>query len=200
MSVKDMLHWSPYCTDSRSEGVEMRDRQICVRSRESVTKREDRSGRKPTDCCVQRTQSTWRSKRHSSSHSPYPRVLDPSVFNASPSPFSGGACSNRDRPSAWRERVTTHSRIGPAQAIRTPARRACIAIRSFSAEPSKTGRADRQPPPRSRAVTQQRAEGIEVMEREEAAYWLGIAMHRPNTRRVLTARRVLLTPAKQGRK
>ena len=37
------------------------------------------------------------------------------------------------------------------------------------------------------------AEGIEDMGREEAAYWLGMAMHRKNPRRVLTALRVLLT-------
>jgi hypothetical protein len=37
------------------------------------------------------------------------------------------------------------------------------------------------------------AEGIEAMAREEAAYWLGMAIHRPNPRRVLTALRVLLT-------
>lgn len=37
------------------------------------------------------------------------------------------------------------------------------------------------------------AEGIESMGREEAAYWLGMAMHRRNPRRVLTALRTLLT-------
>jgi hypothetical protein len=37
------------------------------------------------------------------------------------------------------------------------------------------------------------AEGIEAMGREEAAYWLGMAMHRRNPRRVLTALRYLLT-------
>jgi hypothetical protein len=42
---------------------------------------------------------------------------------------------------------------------------------------------------RMRAVT----EGIETMGREEAAYWLGMAMHRKNPRRVLTALRYLLT-------
>lgn len=41
---------------------------------------------------------------------------------------------------------------------------------------------------RMRAV----AEGIEAMEREEAAYWLGMAMHRRRPRRVLTALRTLL--------
>ncbi len=34
--------------------------------------------------------------------------------------------------------------------------------------------------------------GIEEMGREEAAYWLGMAMHRKNPRRVLTALRILL--------
>ena len=42
---------------------------------------------------------------------------------------------------------------------------------------------------RMRAV----CEGIEAMEREEAAYWLGMAMHRKHPRRVLTALRCLLT-------
>jgi len=37
------------------------------------------------------------------------------------------------------------------------------------------------------------AEGIEAMGQEEAAYWLGMAMHRVNPRRVLSALRMLLT-------
>ena len=37
------------------------------------------------------------------------------------------------------------------------------------------------------------AEGIEAMEREEAGYWLGMAMHRRNPRRILMALRCLLT-------
>ncbi len=37
------------------------------------------------------------------------------------------------------------------------------------------------------------AVGIEVMGREEAGYWLGMAMHRKNPRRVLSALRVLLS-------
>ena len=36
-------------------------------------------------------------------------------------------------------------------------------------------------------------EATEAMEREETAYWLGMAMHRPNPRRVLTALPTLLT-------
>ncbi len=40
------------------------------------------------------------------------------------------------------------------------------------------------------------AQGIEAMGREEAAYWLGMAMHRRNARRVLSALRVLLTEAR----
>jgi len=36
------------------------------------------------------------------------------------------------------------------------------------------------------------AEGIAAMGREEAAYWLGMAMHRRNPRRVLMALRILL--------
>ena len=37
------------------------------------------------------------------------------------------------------------------------------------------------------------AEGIEVMGKEEAAYWLGMSVHRKNPRRVLNALRILLT-------
>jgi hypothetical protein len=37
------------------------------------------------------------------------------------------------------------------------------------------------------------AEGIEEMGKEEASYWLGMAMHRKNPRRVLMALRCLLT-------
>jgi hypothetical protein len=40
------------------------------------------------------------------------------------------------------------------------------------------------------------AQGIEAMDREEAAYWLGMAMHRKNPRRVLTALRFLLSSPK----
>ena len=36
------------------------------------------------------------------------------------------------------------------------------------------------------------SEGIEAMEREDAAYWLGMATRRKNPRRVLTAARFLL--------
>ena len=55
-------------------------------------------------------------------------------------------------------------------------------------------------PMRSRDNMRAVVEGIEAMEREETAYWLGMAMHRPNPRRVLSALRMLLTPAKQRRK
>lgn len=41
------------------------------------------------------------------------------------------------------------------------------------------------------------ADGIEAMAREEAAYWLGMAVHRRNPRRVLTALRFLLTDPKR---
>ena len=54
-------------------------------------------------------------------------------------------------------------------------------------------------PMRSRERMRSVAEGIEAMDREEAAYWLGMAMHRPNPRRVLTALRVMLTEPKAGR-
>ena len=46
---------------------------------------------------------------------------------------------------------------------------------------------------RSRDNMRAVAEGIEAMEREETAYWLGMAMHRRRPRRVLTALRTLLT-------
>ena len=45
-----------------------------------------------------------------------------------------------------------------------------------------------------RAVT----DGVEAMEREEAAYWLGMAIHRKKPRRVLMALRLLLTDKKQS--
>jgi hypothetical protein len=51
-------------------------------------------------------------------------------------------------------------------------------------------------PMRSRDNMRLVAEGIEAMGREEAAYWLGMAMHRKNPRRVLTALRFLLTEPK----
>lgn len=42
-------------------------------------------------------------------------------------------------------------------------------------------------------------EGIEAMGQEEAAYWLGMSMHRVNPRRVLSALRMLLTdPGRRG--
>lgn len=54
-------------------------------------------------------------------------------------------------------------------------------------------------PMRSRDNMRAVAEGIEEMEREEAAYWLGMAMHRRRPRRVLTALRMLLTePRRDG--
>ena len=48
-------------------------------------------------------------------------------------------------------------------------------------------------PMRSRDNVRAVTEGIESMGREEASYWLGMAMHRKNPRRVLTALRSLLT-------
>lgn len=41
------------------------------------------------------------------------------------------------------------------------------------------------------------AEGIEAMGKEEAAYWLGMSVHRKNPRRVLSALRMLLTDPAQ---
>ena len=48
-------------------------------------------------------------------------------------------------------------------------------------------------PMRNRENMRTVAEGIEAMQREEAAYWLGMAMHRKRPRRVLAALRLLLT-------
>lgn len=48
-------------------------------------------------------------------------------------------------------------------------------------------------PMRSRENMLLVAEGIEAMGQEEAAYWLGMAMHRRNPRRVLGSLRMLLT-------
>ena len=48
-------------------------------------------------------------------------------------------------------------------------------------------------PMRSRDNIRAVAEGVEAMGREEAAYWLGMAMHRKNPRRVLKALRILMT-------
>lgn len=52
-------------------------------------------------------------------------------------------------------------------------------------------------PMRNRDSMRAVAEGIEAMGREEAGYWLGMAMHRRNPRRVLTALRYLLTDPRQ---
>ena len=52
-------------------------------------------------------------------------------------------------------------------------------------------------PMRSRANMGAVSEGIEAMGHEEAAYWLGMAMHRRNPRRVLMALRFLLTEPKR---
>ena len=54
-------------------------------------------------------------------------------------------------------------------------------------------------PMRSRGRMRAVAEGIDAMDREEAAYWLGMAMHRRNPRRILTALRVMLTEPKASR-
>ena len=52
-------------------------------------------------------------------------------------------------------------------------------------------------PMRNRENMRAVAEGIEAMQREEAAYWLGMAMHRKRPRRVLAALRMLLTEPKR---
>ena len=55
-------------------------------------------------------------------------------------------------------------------------------------------------PMRNRDNMRSVAEGIEAMGHEEAAYWLGMAMHRRRPRRVLTALRILFTePRPRGR-
>ncbi len=54
-------------------------------------------------------------------------------------------------------------------------------------------------PMRSRDRMRDVAEDVEAMGREEAAYWLGMAMHRKNPRRVLTALRTLLTEPRRKR-
>lgn len=48
-------------------------------------------------------------------------------------------------------------------------------------------------PMRSLDRIRQVADGIDEMSREEAGYWLGMAMHRQRPRRVLAALRMLLT-------
>lgn len=48
-------------------------------------------------------------------------------------------------------------------------------------------------PMRSAPRMRQIALGLESMRQPEAAYWLGMAMHRKNPRRVLSALRLLLT-------
>ena len=48
-------------------------------------------------------------------------------------------------------------------------------------------------PMRNVAAIENCACGIEAMAREEAAYWLGMAMHRKNPRRVLAVLRLLLS-------
>jgi len=53
-------------------------------------------------------------------------------------------------------------------------------------------------PMRSRDNLRNVVEGIEQMGKEEAAYWLGMAMHRKNPRRVLSALRILLTSSKSS--
>ena len=50
-------------------------------------------------------------------------------------------------------------------------------------------------PMRSRDNMPACGQGIDAMGGEEAAYWLGMAMHRRNPRRVLAALRLLLTHA-----
>ena len=53
---------------------------------------------------------------------------------------------------------------------------------------------------RSRDNTRTVAERVEAIGRKEAAYWPGMATHRERPRRVLTARRVLLTEARTAKR
>jgi len=53
-------------------------------------------------------------------------------------------------------------------------------------------------PMRKRSNMRCCTEGIEAMGKEEAAYWLGMAMHRKHPRRVLMALRYLLIDPKLG--
>lgn len=52
-------------------------------------------------------------------------------------------------------------------------------------------------PMRNRSYMRGCVDGIEDMGREEAAYWLGMAMHRRHPRRVLAALRMLLVDPKK---
>ena len=52
-------------------------------------------------------------------------------------------------------------------------------------------------PMRSRNKMTACLQGIEAMHKEEAAYWLGMALHRKHPRRVLMALRFLLTDPKR---
>ena len=54
-------------------------------------------------------------------------------------------------------------------------------------------------PPRSRDNMRAVGEGVEAMEREETAYWLGMAMNRRHPRRVLTVLRMLLAELRPRR-
>ncbi len=54
-------------------------------------------------------------------------------------------------------------------------------------------------PMRNRAYMRACVEGIEAMGKEEAAYWLGMAMHRKYPRRVLGALRFLLVDPRGAR-
>jgi len=53
-------------------------------------------------------------------------------------------------------------------------------------------------PMRSRLNMRAVSDGIDAMTKEEAAYWLGMAMHRKYPRRVLMALRFLLIDPKRG--
>lgn len=52
-------------------------------------------------------------------------------------------------------------------------------------------------PMRNASRMRNTALGIDLMEKDETAYWLGMAMHRKNPRRVLSALRLLLSAPKE---
>ena len=70
---------------------------------------------------------------------------------------------------------------------------AALDVDIATAKDFDTARVRTLAPMRSRNHMRAGAASIEAIEREEAAYWLGMAMHRRRPRRVLTALRVLLT-------
>ncbi len=71
-----------------------------------------------------------------------------------------------------------------------------VRIAAFDGENADPANGRVLAPMRSRKNMRQVTDGIEAMGREEAAYWLGMAMHRKYPRRVLMALRYLLIDPK----